>query len=370
MDFNKAIRILGLTSNFTEEELRKNHRRLIAKYHPDKYASKSEKERKEAEEITKQINEAKDFLEKHKKEKSTNEKSNTRQNNNSYKSNDVVEVTFKKEHFKIILNKMKNELSSIPNIILDDMLKNTRDDIMYLIKTLESQTNSIYTLSALKILENTYYNRISNFLNQYEKDYCKKYNITLGNKKLERYSLKKLYEQLEQIKKEQNGFSIEELLEKELNKYVYYSGYQVITKLINNIKKDIIFENSIAPDPTEKIINEFNKRVLKEFKEYYKRLEVLNSFKQTKITKSKFIELLTLLEENIAIPEMFKYYEKKLVNILADLSSSEIVAQPTQEIKNYNTKYINNNMYKEEYIKKDYNINKEIYPKHKIKKKI
>lgn len=35
MDFQKAISILGLKSNFTEEELKKAHRRLSMKYHPD-----------------------------------------------------------------------------------------------------------------------------------------------------------------------------------------------------------------------------------------------------------------------------------------------------------------------------------------------
>ena len=68
----------------------------------------------------------------------------------------------------------------------------------------------------------TYYNRIRIRLDQYETNYCKKYNITIGNKILERYSLKKLYEKLEQIKKEQNGYSIEELLEKRIQQGTIY----------------------------------------------------------------------------------------------------------------------------------------------------
>ena len=352
MDFNKAIRILGLTSNFTEEELRKAYRIQITKYHPDKYVSKSEREKKEAEERSKEINVAKEYLENYLKGNTRNRK----QHNNTYKPDETVELMLRKVKFKNVLNNMKLELSSIPNIIFDDMLKETRDYIMYLIKTLETQINLIYTLQALETIEKTYYNRIRIRLDQYETNYCKKYNITIGNKILERYSLKKLYEQLEQIKKEQNGYSIEELLEKELNKYVYYSGYIVIKKLIQNIIEDFIsFHNT--KEEKEKIINRFNKRVLNEFKEYYKRLEVLNTFKQMNLTKPKLKRLLASLEANIANPETFKYFEEQMINALADLSILEI----TEEPKIYNNKEIYNNIKKENlYITKDYNIKKKI----------
>lgn len=35
MDFRKAINILGLTSNFTEDELKRKHKELAKKFHPD-----------------------------------------------------------------------------------------------------------------------------------------------------------------------------------------------------------------------------------------------------------------------------------------------------------------------------------------------
>lgn len=367
MDFNKAIRILALTSNFTEEELRKAYRRLISKYHPDKYVSKSEKERKEAEEKAKEINTAKEFLENYKKENNRNSK----QNSNTYKPNDAVEVLLRKEQFKITLNYMKEELASIISFVklVNDLkiIKETINDISYLIKTVENQMNLIYTLEAVRIQERTYFNRLSSILEKFEKEYCKKYNITLTNKKLARYSLKKLYEELEQLKKEQNGYSIEELLDNELNKYVYYSGYTVIKKLIQNIIEDFISSYSNTKEEKEKIINRFNKKVLQEFKEYYKRLEVLNEFKQMNLKGANFKKLLTSLEDNIANPKLFKYYETELVNALADTLSRDLTPNPVRETKNYNIKYINNNICKEEYIKKDYNITTD-YPKKRIKK--
>ena len=61
MNLDKALQILGLTRNFTEQELKKAYRTLITKYHPDKFETKSEREKKEAEERSKEINVAKEF---------------------------------------------------------------------------------------------------------------------------------------------------------------------------------------------------------------------------------------------------------------------------------------------------------------------
>lgn len=54
--------ILGVDKNVTDEELKKVWKKLAVKYHPDKYADKSEEERKEAEEKFKEIAEAYDVL--------------------------------------------------------------------------------------------------------------------------------------------------------------------------------------------------------------------------------------------------------------------------------------------------------------------
>lgn len=62
MDFEKALSILGLSRTYTNEDLRRAYRTLIKKYHPDKYQGQS---KIIAEEKTKQINDARDVLEKH-----------------------------------------------------------------------------------------------------------------------------------------------------------------------------------------------------------------------------------------------------------------------------------------------------------------
>mgnify|MGYP002508590726 CR=1 FL=1 len=48
--------ILGLDNNATENDIKKAYRKMAAKYHPDKFATKSDQEKKDAEEKFKEIN--------------------------------------------------------------------------------------------------------------------------------------------------------------------------------------------------------------------------------------------------------------------------------------------------------------------------
>ena len=67
MDKEQAKQILGLTNdNFSKEEVTKTCKNLSIKWHPDKYdqnpATHPAKSKKEAEEMSKKINSAKDAL--------------------------------------------------------------------------------------------------------------------------------------------------------------------------------------------------------------------------------------------------------------------------------------------------------------------
>jgi hypothetical protein len=54
--------LLGLGQPFTGEELKAAYRSSAAKYHPDRYASASRKERDNAEDLMKKVNEAYEIL--------------------------------------------------------------------------------------------------------------------------------------------------------------------------------------------------------------------------------------------------------------------------------------------------------------------
>ena len=57
-----AYRILGIPASATEEELRKAYKNLAVRYHPDRHAHLSEKERHEAERMFKIINDSKERI--------------------------------------------------------------------------------------------------------------------------------------------------------------------------------------------------------------------------------------------------------------------------------------------------------------------
>lgn len=61
MKKSEALRILGLADGASDEDVKKAHRKLVIEHHPDKFPLNST-ERADAEELTKQINEARDVL--------------------------------------------------------------------------------------------------------------------------------------------------------------------------------------------------------------------------------------------------------------------------------------------------------------------
>lgn len=344
MNLNKALQILGLSKNFTEEDLKKQYRKLISKYHPDLFATKSEEIRKQAEEKAKEINAAKEYLTKYLKDNP----SKSTFNNNAYNYNtrktdsySTIDIEKQKEEFKAEINRMKSELYEITNDSKDELLKNTSNDIIYFISKLERFLEDISTLNTYNVLKKTYYSKIYLLLVKFKNEYCKKYNIIIKNRKLEPFSLKTLYAQLEQIRKEQKIFTVEELLDEELNKYIYYPGYSDIKDLIETIKNKLIYKNSEARDSDETITNEFNERILNEFNEYYKRLKTLNEFTALNLTNHILLSLIVELKQNIGNPEKFKSYEIKLINALADTTF-----QDEEPITKNNIKNNNNNKYR------------------------
>ena len=73
MNIDEALKILNLNRNYSEEDLKREYRRLVMKYHPDKHG---DKDKRFYEEKTKLLNEAKNILSKNLKDLNINSQGN------------------------------------------------------------------------------------------------------------------------------------------------------------------------------------------------------------------------------------------------------------------------------------------------------
>lgn len=90
MTFDKALKILGLNQNFTEDELKQAHRKLAQLHHPDRHEKSEDREKEE--EIMKDINAAKDYLMKYLKMFQNHYTRNT--NQSSTKEKNIVKQKY------------------------------------------------------------------------------------------------------------------------------------------------------------------------------------------------------------------------------------------------------------------------------------
>lgn len=91
----EARKLFKLSVNYTFEELKSSYRKLIIKWHPDKFATSSQEQQDIAEKMTKQINEANEIL-------------IEELNSHSLTQNEKIESEDALKIIKNILNKYKN----------------------------------------------------------------------------------------------------------------------------------------------------------------------------------------------------------------------------------------------------------------------
>ena len=326
MNFEKALRILGLNSNFTEEELKKAHRALVNKYHPDRNKDP------EAEDKMKEINEAREFLVKHLKtgnrpfERNNSQYTqNTSNYNNNRYDNDIARYTMKK-YFELLdiidLKFDEYQLSETIRYIIAK-IKYTLDDFDYQTK----RANNKQKID--EAFENTL-RKIKVYFKELKTKFYRENNIIESDvKETINYdcTLREFYKQLLKIRDKYGKEPIiKKLLEKEIEKYKTYAGYDEISDRIEIYINDIFSKiKNNGFNYIQKDIDDMHIEIEQIFKTYYSLLKKISE-----------LESIVNTIENQEIKNYYKVIERNFYGGIPYSEFDEHIKELEEMIDKYN----------------------------------
>lgn len=332
MDFYKAIHILGLNKNFTEEELKSVYRKLSREYHPDKYEGTLQYEimkRKQQE-----INAAREFLRKY------------------LQTNPQIKMMSIKGYVEL---KQKELIRIIADDIPEKTNKNyqaTLNAIKKLITNFEIElcnTSVIIKADVDKAYEECLKNIKIRFRNL--KDFFYKQNDIIKEEVKETLiydcTLKEFYEQLENVKRKYGRKTrVRKELEQEIKKYQHFEGYERLKiQIYVSLEKCLDEMEKRNFQNIEILIEKMNQEILNIFAKYNNQQQEIKKLSQeVYATKSETIQksyeqLIISLKENLTFSEI----ETKIKQIKLLLEEHQ---NKLQKISTFNqNKELINNIY-------------------------
>ncbi len=302
MDFYKALQIIGLSSNYTEKELRKKYHDLARTYHPDAYVDKSLEEQKMASDKMKEINEAYDILAKSLKDEKSFQSRPSYCNYTSHQNEDI-KVNLKKHKEKILSFIEKNRY--VNSDISEEFMGTIYNFNSFVAKYIA------YVANAESI------NLVDNFFDDYKKE-LKDWYHKFKNIYFTRYlipesfdfeidinlSINEFYEHLVNFKHDYDN--VIKKIDNIISPYKLYTYYEDIKNDIEKLREEAI--NNVCDDYNMESYYYINLRH-----------NLDNLFKYYSINKPLYAELEEIINNN-SLPFQRKF-QRKMENLRENIYS-------------------------------------------------
>ena len=290
----EALSKLGLNINATEEDIKKAYRSLVKKYHPDQFPEGS-LEQKQAEEKMKEINAAKDALDKMEK----NGKDNPyHQSSQSYQQTSIDIEKYKRK----MVEKLSQYNSS--NNSISDLMK-YHNEIVMLIFDFE---RFIKNFTNKQNIDNAYYlfkNSVKDIFQRFKSEFFEKYDIdgaTIKETINYECDLEEFYNQLLKIKEKYDLKKMyRKKVEQDLSDYKLRAGYDYLKELIEVVINNILIGlKTNNYNNYEEELNKGKKEIDEVFDLYFNYLTQFNEIQKfldnESLNDTKVLEIYTLFK--------------------------------------------------------------------------
>ena len=246
MNYDKALSILGLPRNFTEEQLKAAFRKEAKKYHPDKYSKASSEEQEKAKYKMQEVNAAYEYIIKYQKD-------NPNKTNNANPNNEIIELR------RIMIEKLNMFLKYDINKKYDFNVEYFIFQITQIILITSSKINRSMTKMGIINEYNDAVNQIKYYFVTMKRNFYIKYNIPFTYITNLNYncSIGNFYEQLIKVKTNYEENFKNRILQ-ETEKYKSYNGYNELGNIIKDIINKALSKTNSNIDKVIDIKSKFN----------------------------------------------------------------------------------------------------------------
>ena len=275
MNIGEALKILNLNRNYSKEDLKREYRKLVMRYHPDKH---SDKDKRFYEEKTKLLNEAKDILSKNLKDRNINKQENnvydwsnmTKEKYDDIYEREMEELDRLKKQYK---EEIRSELDYIYDVDSRDKLfmkwKDRFLEVIYdFFLCIDNQPNSI----SLKL-------NYAVFKEEYFKLKCWYLYDHWNNSKILDFAGNLGIDKNDGIKIVRNMMlvSIGKILNNELDEFKKLDDYIDIEPLLYRLRDAFGYLCLYGLADVYSVKKEFKNRIVLEIKKYNQRKEIIDN---------------------------------------------------------------------------------------------